>query len=289
MSLTLFQWLCLPVLVFAYALEIRGAERPRARALEIAALVVAGWLAETTSIHFYGFYAYEPAWALCVAGVPMLVPLIWPMVVLSARAIAAALWPTWRALPRALAVGAIVALDASLMEVVAVGAGYWRWSEPGYLGVPLIGILGWGFFAICASAWLERASLAPARAQLWRVLALPWVAFAGTHALLLGAWWGALRWFARGDLGAWPLVGFGIAAAVFAMMAARSACLPTRAALTSRVPASGLFVVLLAASWGEPGARMRLAQVLVVALPYLVLTVRAWMRVASSTEDDVGR
>lgn len=279
MSLAVFQWLCLPVLLVAYAVEVRRASHRLGRAFEIAGLVVSGWLAETTCIHLYAFYGYAPGWALQLAGVPLLVPLIWPMVVLSARALVNSLAPAWSLGARALAVGALVVLDASLMEVVAVGAGYWRWFEPGYASVPIIGILGWGYFAICAVFWLdEHIGPLGGRSHAWRLLSLPLVAGLGTHVLLLASWWGALRWFARGDLGAWPLVGFGIAAALFAWWALRAKATVPPPVLLVRVPAALLFVALLVLTFDAPGGALRLSHVIAIATPYLVLSVRTSWR-----------
>ena len=46
---------------------------------------------------------------------------------------------------------AIVLADASLIEPIAVRAGLWRWTEPGLFAVPLVGIVGWAFFAWAAA------------------------------------------------------------------------------------------------------------------------------------------
>ena len=55
------------------------------------------------------------------------------------------------------------------LEVVAVRAGLWQWSERGITGVPLIGIFGWAYFALGAAWGLER--LAGRRCGL---IVLPW-------------------------------------------------------------------------------------------------------------------
>ena len=91
-------------------------------------------------------------------------------------------------------------------------SGTWSWFEPGYFGVPLMGMLGWGCFGLAAAAWLPLPS---GDGGGWRVWAAPVVSVAATHALLLAIWWAALRWVGRGDLAAAPLVGYGVLAAAF--------------------------------------------------------------------------
>ena len=117
-------------------------------------LALAGWVAEESCILAYRFYAYSDVWSVRVHLVPLLVPLIWPLVILSGRDFVQAVWPDKGWLGHLL-VGLIVAFDASLVEVVAVRAGLWSWAEPGHLGVPVIGMLGWGYFAVGASAALS--------------------------------------------------------------------------------------------------------------------------------------
>ncbi|HVY63172.1 MAG TPA: carotenoid biosynthesis protein, partial [Planctomycetota bacterium] len=203
MSLDAFQIGCVLVLAIAYAFHLRDRATRARRAAEVALLAASGWLGEQSCISLYRFYAYAPGWAARAGDVPALVPLIWPLVVLSARDVARAMWPEMRVARRAAVVGALVVLDASLMEVVAVAAGLWRWAEPGYLDVPVIGILGWGAFAVGASLALDVAERGPR----W-LLALPAIALPVTHAILLALWWGALRWVGRGDLGPWAIAGF---------------------------------------------------------------------------------
>ena len=61
-----------------------------------------------------------------------------------------------RCLP--LAAGLLILFDAALVEPVAVSAGLWSWSESAVLGVPLIGIAGWG--ALPLDVALPRAAAA---------------------------------------------------------------------------------------------------------------------------------
>ena len=235
---------------------------------EYAALAVAGFLAEQTSIEAYRFYAYAPGWHLHVGWVPILVPLIWPLVILSAREVASGLWPRAALEPRgawarACVVAAVVVFDASLVEVVAVRARLWSWAEPGHLAVPVIGILGWGFFAFGAELALLRAR--PALCLLYGPLS--------THALVLASWWGGFRWALRGELGvasSWGVV-VASAAATWAVVVARrrGGGIPLSTA-TPRMFAAALFLYLL---WVTAPSDARLwAHVVCVAVPYLAAT-----------------
>lgn len=279
MTLDTFQAGAAVVLALAYAASIAGARSPRRRLAEIALLALAGIAGEQSCITMYAFYEYAPGWLGRVGDVPPLVPLIWPLVILSAREVRDALRvpgePPPAPLAGALSVAALVTLDASLMEALSVAAGFWRWAEPGYLGVPLIGILGWGCFALGAAWALDRAEDAEARgAGLGRLLLLPPAALLSTHAGLLALWWGALRWGPRGDLGPWAVLGFAPLALLAAglVLARRRAGAPGLALGTTapRVVASALFFALLFSLGGPPERPLLYAHTALVALPYLV-------------------
>jgi hypothetical protein len=252
--------------VIVVALTLAGMSRARdLRALlrDYAALAVAAWVSEDTSIAFYRFYAYAPGWHLHVHHVPILVPLIWPLVVLSAREVVSTLWPELGRWARPVVVGAVVAFDASLVEVVAVRAGLWSWAEAGHLGIPLIGIAGWGYFAAGADVALSRgrASLAIVTGPL------------ATHALVLLTWWGLFRWTLRGALGAGSLVGLaGAAVLVLALVLGRrraGGAIPLDLAMPRMIAAS-LFVVLLVMT--APLDAPLWMHAACVAVPYLAAT-----------------
>src|SRR4051812_46817918 len=120
--MAIFEGAC--VVIIALTLYAMARRRPLAELLrDYAALALSAWLGEQSCIKLYHFYSYSPAWHGRLGEVPILVPLIWPLVVLSACDVARGLWPR---LPVAALAGisaAIVALDASLVEVVAVHAG----------------------------------------------------------------------------------------------------------------------------------------------------------------------
>jgi hypothetical protein len=249
------------VAIVAVTLAMRVWSRPAADvALEYLSLAVAGWVGEQTCISFYRFYEYAPEWHARLGDVPVLVPLIWPLVILSARDVARVLAPRSRGVAHAALVGGIVAFDASLVEVVAVRAGLWRWVEPGHLGVPPIGVLGWGYFAFGAT-WISRGP--------WRLPAGPVVA----HVGILGSWWALFRWRARGDLG---LAAFGllaiasVGAIALAASARRAGRAMPRAVWLPRALAASLFLATLA--FAAPASAPLWMHAMLVAFPYLVAT-----------------
>jgi hypothetical protein len=259
------------VLVFAYALSI--AERPanaRARhVLECAAIAAAAWLGEESCIRFYGFYGYASGWWPFFSSVPALVVAIWPMVVQSARAVVSELWPDAGRASRAGLVALVVLVDASLMEVVAVSSGLWSWSEPGYLGVPPIGMLGWAFFAGPLAFFLEGTGGGSGSGPK-RVLASGLAAVLVTHALLLGAWWGLLRWLPRGDFGPGAVAGFAPLALVLLALVWRSGRRLHPATVAARVAAASVFFALVALRRDGPV----LAHTALVAVPWVVASIR---------------
>lgn len=276
MPLRVFECACVVVVLLTLALMARRAREGRGRLLvDYVALALAGFIGEDTCVRFYRFYAYAPEWDGRVDVVPILVPLIWPLVILSARSVAEALAPGASAMRRALWVGGLVVADASLVEVVAVRARLWSWAEPGHIGVPVLGIIGWGFFAF--SADLARAALARGPRVL-AVLGVVALAPLATHALLLVAWWACFRWILRGDLG-WASTAFVVVASILATSAAlaaraRGRAMPLDVAIP-RMVAAALFLTELALTarpWESGVARALWIHTAAVALPYLAAT-----------------
>lgn len=262
-----FELACVVIVVLTLVTMTRV--RPaRAVLSEYAALAVAGFVGEQTCISAYRFYRYAPGWHGRLFDVPVLVPLIWPLVILSARDVVSALAPTLSApgrspFPRAIAVALLVAFDASLVEVVAVRAGLWSWAEPGHLGVPVIGIVGWGYFAAGAEIALSRGR--PSLAVVLGPVA--------AHATILATWWGFFRWTVRGDLGAASLVAIaliGLLSAAFAIRARVAGRVMTLDTAAPRMIAATLFVALLATT--APHDRALWTHTFAVAIPYLCVT-----------------
>ena len=216
----------------------------------------ASWIGEATAIHFYGFYHYREDWWLRVAGVPVLIPLIWPAVLLSGRAVIRQLFPRIRgAMP--LAVAMIVFFDAAMVEVTAVHCGLWAWTEPGYLGVPLIGVLGWAYFAFAATAILQHT----AGPQRWLTLfGAPIV----LHALLVASWWLFFRWHWRGN---WFWL-FVIVVVVFTLiaLAVRGQRRMNFAIALPRIIAAGIFVGYLC--FANPLAGRVWLHIALTSIPY---------------------
>lgn len=214
----------------------------------MAALSALSWLGEDTVIRAYGFYTYSPEWSLFVDRVPILIVLIWPVVIHSAFDLAKG---------RPLVAGAIILLDASLIEPIAVSRGLWVWSEPGIFGVPPIGIAGWAVFGALAIAMRER---------WW------WVVVPLTHAVLIALWWGLFRWISAPIAPVAPVVGIGCLSLAASAWALRRRLPVARIDLLLRVPAAAFFFVLLAL--GSPSPHL-VAYAIAFAPPYLVLTWRS--------------
>ncbi len=269
MSFTAFQLACVGVLTLAYAVVLAPREGRRERALTLVCVALTAWVGEQSCISAYRAYAYADGWWLKLGDVPLLIPLIWPMVVLSAREVVMVLWPGLTRRQRAAAVGLLVFIDASLMEIIAVSAGLWSWTLPNYFDVPLIGIIGWGFFGVAASWWLDGE-----RPLRQRLLLLPVFTIGVTHALLIATWWGALRWVLRDP---WPpeaVYGFAALCVAIAIGVARSRAaghaMPWATA-GPRIIASSLFFVLLA-TLDQPSTPWLWLHTAAVAVPYLLAT-----------------
>jgi len=237
---------CLAIVLLSLGIGLARAESRATYLRQYSLLVVAAWIAEDSCIRLYGFYHYAPDWWLFVDRVPLLVVLIWPCVIQSARELAGA----------PLLGAAIVLTDAALIEPIAVRAKLWAWTEPGLFGVPPIGILGWALFAGFALWLLEH------RERLMLLLAPPL-----THAALLALWWCALRWVNH-PLPERLLVGLVWGVALLLAWRLRAVRVD-RVALLARAPGAVFFFVLLASYGGN--SPWLVPYSLAFASPYLVL------------------
>jgi hypothetical protein len=160
-----------------------------------------------------------------------------------------------------LAVAVIVFFDAAMVEVVAVQCGLWSWTEPGYLGVPLIGVLGWAYFG-GAAAYLLRET--QDRARLSLIVGAP----AMLHVLLVASWWTFFRWFWRGEwFWLFALVVVSLSIVAQRVRAQRRMSLDIAWA---RMLAAGIFVALLAFT---PAASARTwLHVALTSIPYALVT-----------------
>ncbi len=269
--MVVLQIACFAIVVSFVVLRARLEARPIALYRRLFLLAVAAWIGEDTCIRAYGFYEYSASWWLFLDKVPLLILLIWPIVLQSARDLASCLWPG-RDRPSPLRVGltvvGLVLADASLIEPIAVKSGLWRWTEPGMFAVPPIGIVGWAFFGGIAVTVFEHAAW---RYRPWlETLALP-LAPIGTHLLLLASWWGFFRWVNVSippwapPLVAW-IVSMGLASRALRTGARRRV---PPVLLWLRVPAALFFFVLLGVYGRED--RFLVLYALAFAPPYLTL------------------
>lgn len=306
MNWTLFQIACLVVLAFAYALLYRDTAPAERRRLTTTILLIAvtSWAAEETSILRYSFYGYPDTWWLKLDEVPLIVVLIWPLVILTADQVIRALFPGLSRIGHAFAISLMVFIDASLVETVAVASDLWSWVEGGYLGAPLIGLIGWAAYAFSIALVLptpipkspSRVTHAPdcARpsptpssltARLTRRLdhlaailhsPSPWLAYlvtcalslAVTHALLVLTWWAFFRHALRDELphyAAW--IALAVSISISVIMVRRPHRIPLATAIP-RAAATSVFVVLLAVYADGPPLYVHFAA---IALPYLAL------------------
>lgn len=293
MDWTLFQLACVAVLAVAYGLlTVQTPRGERARLWRLVLLIaVSAWLGEETSILRYRFYGYPDEWWLKLDEVPFLVVAIWPLVVLTADQVIRALWPGLSRVGHAAAIAAMVFVDASLVETVAVAADLWWWVEGGYLGAPLIGLVGWAAYAFSIALflpagpgskgsssrlerWLSETSAralgsggAPVRKVSALIVTLV-VSLAVTHALLVVCWWAFFRHALRGALpeeAAYGVLALGALGAAWLWRRGRRMPLSVAG---PRALATSVFVVLLVVNADGPPLYLHF---LAVALPYLAI------------------
>ena len=257
MPLPVFQAACAVIIVLTLLVNARN---------KYTAGHVEEALFDSTGLAGLLFYLGAVGGVVSMAGGADLATPSW-LVVMSARSVGLAVFATPSSpLVRAGMVGALVAFDASLVEVVAVRAGLWSWAEPGHLGVPVIGILGWGFFA-------GAADLVLGRRWRWRHLLLPLLGPLFTHGLIVVAWWALFRHSVRGSLGPSSvavMLGIGALAAVLVIRARQQGGVIPLGVALPRMIAASLFVALLLTT--APLDRSLWLHTLAVALPYLAAT-----------------
>jgi uncharacterized membrane protein len=263
-------------IVLLYVLSCTVGQAGSLRLLSRLCMVsVACWITEETCIRFYGFYSYSPTWSLFLGHVPILIILIWPPLIHSSWNLASQLLnKQTRLLP--LAAAGVVFTDALLIEPVAVNAGLWSWSEPGIFHVPPIGILGWGIFAfLCTLFFQKGTSRNASKKQEALILVFPVIA---THALLLGIWWGGLRWISM-DVPSALMVGAAwILSIVVTLTFLRRGTgrHVKKKTLLLRVPAALFFLVLLISN--ARGSGMLIVYILASVPPYITLMVQQYRR-----------
>ena len=243
---------CLLILGIHLAVGCYRSRRPWRYVTRMALLALASFVAEDTCIRLYGFYAYDTeVWSVFADRMPVMVMLIWPGVILSSWELARLLVGDSRDAGRVVPLvgAALVLADASFIEAIAVRAGLWRWFEPGFFGVPPIGVLGWAFFAgICMTLFARNdARKAAATADLPVLLVAPLL----THVMLVVTWWGAARWLSV-PIADWVMVclawSLALPLTLHSIRSRANARIPLGAYMT-RLPAAVFFLVLLALYW----------------------------------------
>lgn len=232
------------VVAFYLVLKSRTEVRPGAYLARMGALALAAWLGEETLIGAYGFWHHNPtSWSVFIDRVPLLVVLIWPVILDSALSLSKHFAAPGDA-RTPLVVGALVLVDASLIEPVAVKLGLWSWSVPGLFGVPPIGFLGWAVFAGVAVYFLARAERAWSG---WAALRLIVAAPLATHGLLFGLWWGGLRWMSA-PVPEWPATGIvlGLALTIAAVARIRLGRGAPMREIVARIPGAALLYACVA-------------------------------------------
>ena len=268
---------CLLILGIHLAVGCFRSRRPGRYLTRMVLLALASFVAEDTCIRMYAFYAYDTeAWSLFVDRMPLMVMLIWPGVILSSWELARLLVGHRRGAARLVPLvgGALVLADASFIEAIAVQAGLWRWFEPGFFGVPPIGVLGWALFSGVCMALFGRndARGRGAMADLPVLLVAP----LATHVMLVATWWGAARWVST-TIEAWVMLclvwSISVPLTVYSVRSRARDRIPLGAYLT-RLPAAAFFLVLLVLYWSAPLAAYAMAFV----PPYVSLG--SWSREA---------
>lgn len=175
----------LPILAIVVAWLVTGWPGPphRREVLQrIAALAVAGWIAEQSMIRAHGYYFYPPGLSLQIGHVPLVVVLAWPVVLECSWSVARRV--TRDAWARAITTGVLVGCFAGVWQPLAMHLHLVRWNAGGPFGVPPIGMLGAAIFGgAVARLVLDTRSETPVGA-LADVLA----AVGATHVGVLASW-----------------------------------------------------------------------------------------------------
>ena len=167
-SLTVILLAAANCVILASAISARGFWRI------IMTILFGAWLIEyigsTTGFPF-GHYGYTQSLQPQVAGVPLLIPFAWLMMLPSTWLIGQLLGPNrlWQAI---LAAGALTAWDLFL-DPQMVTWDFWRWTTAGgYFGIPWLNFVGW-FASALLLTWLARPPRLPVQ-PLLLVYTLTW-------------------------------------------------------------------------------------------------------------------
>ena len=235
----------LPILAIVVAWVVIGWPAParrRAVLLRMAALAVAGWLAEQSMIRAHGYYFYPPGLSLQLGHVPLVVVLAWPVVLEAAWNVARRV--TSDPWARVIATAVLVGCLAGVWQPLAMHLHLVRWNASGPFGVPPIGMLGAAIFGgATARLVLDDENDTPI-GKLADVLA----AVGATHVGVLASWHAGL-WRLEQPAGVPAmLVGAAVVGLGAAVIVLRRPALMPRRILATGLMALGLYSAVAFAS-----------------------------------------
>ncbi|MBK9122515.1 MAG: carotenoid biosynthesis protein [Chloroflexi bacterium] len=149
----------------------------------------AEWLGSTTGVPF-GDYAYTDGLQPQVAGVPLLIPVAWMMMLgpswaVAQRVTAALPFGPLRTIAFAAISGAAMTAWDLYLDPQMVAWGFWQWAEPvGYFGIPWVNFAGWFVVSFLVTLTVRPAPVnAP---PLLVIYAVVWV----FQAIGMAVFWG---------------------------------------------------------------------------------------------------
>lgn len=186
--------LMVTVVVIAQALAVGAMTRldfSWRRLADVLAIVLIGaWLAEFAGSRYgwiFGPYDYSPMLKPQLAGVPVLIPLAWAMLLPPAWAVASRFVSPRQPLRFALVSAVVFTAWDLYLDPQWVARGLWTWETPGaYFGIPLTNYLGWLITAAVITYLVNPADLNQSRLPLAGV----YTVVAVTQAVALGVFWG---------------------------------------------------------------------------------------------------
>lgn len=155
--------------------------------LMVAALTwLAEWIGSTTGLPF-GKYAYSALLQPQLAGVPLLIPLAWLMMLPPTWAVVSAVVSSRHRLAFAALTGVAFTAWDLYLDPQMVARGLWTWAEPsGYFGIPWINFFGWWLTSSVVTYVIAPREFDAARRPLALIYTLTWA----LQAVGLGLFWG---------------------------------------------------------------------------------------------------
>jgi putative membrane protein len=162
-----------------------------ARVFETLMIVAIGtWLAEYAGSNWgllFGAYDYSPLLQPQLAGVPLLIPLAWMMMLPAAWAVASKIVSPKRQIIFALVSALVFTAWDLYLDPQWVARGLWTWAEPGvYFGIPLSNFAGWLITSCVVTYLVNPSDLGDAQRPLAVVYTVVWM----LQAIGLGVFWG---------------------------------------------------------------------------------------------------